>query len=85
MRMRAQDLDGNPFEQLASGYLARIWQHEFDHLNGVLLTDRMGSVAKLMNRNKLKELEDQYRAEHPELEKPAAKKEKPKPKRTRTR
>ena len=85
MRMRAQDLDGKWFEQVATGYVARIWQHEFDHLNGVLLTDRMGSVAKLMNRNKLKELEEQYRADHPELEKPAAKKEKPKPRRTRTR
>jgi peptide deformylase len=85
LRMRARDLDNNPIDQVASGYLARIWQHEFDHLNGVLLTDRMGSVAKLMNRNKLKELEEQYAAEHPEVSKPSPKRDKPRNKRARTR
>ena len=65
MKMRAQDVAGKTFEQTASGYLARIWQHELDHLNGILLTDRMGSVAKLTNRKTLKELEDDYAVEHP--------------------
>ncbi|SDB97946.1 peptide deformylase [Melghirimyces thermohalophilus] len=37
--MKAQDRDGNPFEIEAEGYLARILQHETDHLNGVLFTD----------------------------------------------
>jgi peptide deformylase len=69
LRMKAKDLDGNPIEQTASGYIARIWQHEFDHLNGILLTDRMGSVAKLTNRKTFKELEERYAAEHPELKK----------------
>jgi len=74
LRMRARDLDNNPIDQIASGYIARIWQHEFDHLNGILLTDRMGSVAKLMNRNTLKELQENYADQHPEAKKPAAKK-----------
>jgi peptide deformylase len=65
VRMRAKDLQGNPIEQIASGYVARIWQHEFDHLNGIMLTDRMGSVAKLTNRRTLKELEEKYAEEHP--------------------
>src|SRR5690348_12502452 len=61
LRMTAVDLQGNPIEEKADGFVARIWQHETDHLNGVLLTDRMGPVAKIANRALLKDLEDRYR------------------------
>jgi peptide deformylase len=61
LRMQARDLEGNPLDQTADGYVARIWQHETDHLNGILLTDRMGPVAKIRNRGLLKELEDRFR------------------------
>jgi peptide deformylase len=59
--IQAQDLEGNSFEQSATGFIPRVWQHEFDHLNGILLTDRMGPVAKMTHRKRLKELEDAYR------------------------
>lgn len=39
--LRALDIDGQPFEISASGWLARIFQHEFDHLNGTLYADRL--------------------------------------------
>lgn len=39
--LTATDLDGETFEIKAEGWLARIFQHEFDHLNGVLYTDRL--------------------------------------------
>ncbi len=39
--LRATDLDGRPFEVHATGWLARIFQHEFDHLDGVLYADRL--------------------------------------------
>ncbi|MDN4639773.1 peptide deformylase [Agreia sp. PsM10] len=39
--LRAVDLDQKPFEISASGWLARIFQHEFDHLNGILYVDRL--------------------------------------------
>ncbi|MGA1838957.1 peptide deformylase [Herbiconiux sp. 11R-BC] len=39
--LRATDLDGQPYEIEASGWLARIFQHEFDHLDGVLYVDRI--------------------------------------------
>lgn len=39
--LRAQDADGNPFEIEASGWFARIFQHEYDHLNGLLYVDRL--------------------------------------------
>lgn len=39
--LRAVDVDGNPFEVSATGWLARIFQHEFDHLDGILYSDRL--------------------------------------------
>jgi peptide deformylase len=35
------DLDGNPVNIEAGGWLARIFQHEYDHLRGVLYSDRL--------------------------------------------
>ena len=40
--LRATDLEGDPFEIEAQGWLARILQHEFDHLDGTLYIDRLG-------------------------------------------
>jgi peptide deformylase len=60
IRIQARDLTGQPFEQFDTGYLPRIWQHEFDHVNGVLLTDRMGAVAKMKYRKTLRELEAKF-------------------------
>ncbi|MGE5612333.1 MAG: peptide deformylase [Bacillota bacterium] len=65
IRITAQDVDGRPVDQQDSGYLARIWQHETDHLDGILLTDRMSMGARLANRKILKDLEERYNAEHP--------------------
>lgn len=39
--LRAVDLEQKPFEIHAEGWLARIFQHEFDHLNGTLYVDRL--------------------------------------------
>jgi peptide deformylase len=39
--LRATDLDGNEFEMKAEGWLARIFQHEYDHLEGILYADRL--------------------------------------------
>ena len=63
--MVAQDLEGKPIEEVASGFPARVWQHEFDHLNGTLLTDHMGPVAKMTHRKVLSELKEQYEVLHP--------------------
>jgi peptide deformylase len=55
--VRALGPDGGPFEKTGEDLMARIMQHEVDHLDGRLLVDRMGSVARLANRRALKELE----------------------------
>ncbi|MCU1558764.1 MAG: def [Microbacteriaceae bacterium] len=39
--LRGVDLHQTPFEITAEGWLARIFQHEFDHLDGVLYVDRL--------------------------------------------
>lgn len=39
--LRAVDEHGEPFEIEAHGWLARIFQHEYDHLDGVLYADRL--------------------------------------------
>ena len=65
LRIRAIDLDGNAVDQAGEGFITRVWQHEVDHLNGTMLTDRMGPVAKMAHRKVLKELAEKYEAEHP--------------------
>jgi peptide deformylase len=62
VKIRAQDITGKPFEQTDAGYVPRIWQHELDHLNGTLLTDRMGPTALAEHRKTLKELEAKFEA-----------------------
>jgi peptide deformylase len=60
LRIDAQDLEGKPFTDTQTGYLARIWQHEFDHLNGTMIIDRMGALAKMAAKKQLKILEEAY-------------------------
>lgn len=42
--VKAQNLHGKPVKLKAEGWLARILQHEIDHLDGVLYTDRATRV-----------------------------------------
>jgi len=58
--IRATDLGGAVFEETAEGLAARVFQHEMDHLDGRLILDRMGSVAKLAMRRVLKDLEEEF-------------------------
>ncbi len=63
LTIKAKDVSGEPFEQTETGFITRVWQHEFDHLDGRLITDYMGPVAKIASRKILKQLEDNYAAE----------------------
>jgi peptide deformylase len=53
------NLEGREEKVLAQGLFARAIQHELDHLNGVLLVDRMSPVQKVANAGKLKRLKKQ--------------------------
>lgn len=46
VRVQAWNEKGRPFTLTAEDYLARVIQHEFDHLNGVLFLDRVGPKKK---------------------------------------
>ncbi len=49
-------LDGSVMQLDCGGLLARCLQHEVDHLNGILFTDRVSSAAKITLQKKLKRL-----------------------------
>ena len=45
--VKAVNLDNKPVRIKAKGYLARVLQHEIDHLDGILYPDRMAPEAQL--------------------------------------
>ena len=53
----AYTLAGERVEQHVEGLLARAWQHEVDHLNGMLFIDRLAPTTLMTLRQKLRELE----------------------------
>lgn len=57
---RARNLSGQPVEFEAEGLLARVIAHEIDHLDGVLLPDRISPADKIAVKNALKKLEKLY-------------------------
>ena len=62
VRVRARNLDNEPVELQAEGMLARIVQHEHDHLDGVLIIDRMTPMDRMANKRALRDLETQASA-----------------------
>jgi peptide deformylase len=54
VRVRALDAEGKPFELEAEGLLAVACQHELDHLDGVLMIDRMGMLKKRLVDRKMR-------------------------------
>lgn len=56
LRVRGFDEHGRPVERVVEDYLARAIQHETDHLDGVLFTDRLSPLKKQFLRRELDEL-----------------------------
>lgn len=52
----ATDLDGNEFTEEAEGLYSRALQHEYDHIEGMTIINRMGQVAKIAHRRQLRKL-----------------------------
>jgi peptide deformylase len=63
IRVRGLDEQGRPLERVVDGYLARAVQHETDHLDGVLFTDRLSPLKRAFLR---RELDALARGELPE-------------------
>ena len=47
------DEDLQPHDEMVEGYLARVMQHEFDHLDGKMFIDHISTLRKQMIRGKL--------------------------------
>ncbi|MDC3957123.1 peptide deformylase [Polyangium jinanense] len=58
VRVRAQGRDGKTFELAADGLLAVAIQHENDHLDGVLMIDRVGMLKKRIIQRKMQKRAD---------------------------
>lgn len=61
VEMSWTDLEGQRHTARAAGLLARCWQHELDHLDGVLIIDRMTQMARMKVRAAVKALEKSAR------------------------
>ena len=55
-RIRVQWMDENfqPHDEWIEGYLARVMQHEFDHLDAKMFIDRISPLRRQLIKNKLK-------------------------------
>lgn len=60
-KLNATDAFGKAFEVVAEDLLARVWQHESDHLNGRLILDYMTEASSIANRRVIKHLEMTFR------------------------
>ncbi len=47
VKVKALNLDGQPVRVTATGFLARVFQHEIDHTNGIVFVDRVDNPRKL--------------------------------------
>src|SRR5271165_5314497 len=61
VKVQAYNLKGEPVEVVANDLAARCWQHELDHLNGVLFISKMGPLARLAARGAVKDFERKFR------------------------
>ncbi|MCZ6837040.1 MAG: peptide deformylase [Planctomycetota bacterium] len=55
--LQAMEVDGQPVSLSRDDFMARVWQHEIDHLNGVLIIDKMNPMDRIARRKDIKELE----------------------------
>ena len=60
-----RDADFQEHDEWVEGYLARVMQHEFDHLEGNMFVDRLSPLRKQLIKNKLKSiLQGRYRCSY---------------------
>ncbi|MBR1428565.1 MAG: peptide deformylase [Prevotella sp.] len=56
IRVKYEDADRNEHEEWVDGYLARVMQHEFDHLDAHMFIDRISPLRRQLIKSKLKAL-----------------------------
>lgn len=60
MKVTYQTLDGESVTLEADGLLARAFQHEIDHLNGILFIDRVSAASKIGVMRRLRRLQEEW-------------------------
>jgi peptide deformylase len=56
----ATDLNGHEFTEDGEGLYARCLQHEYDHIEGTTIVNRMGAAARIAHRRQLQRLADKH-------------------------
>ncbi|PKL86534.1 MAG: peptide deformylase [Ignavibacteriae bacterium HGW-Ignavibacteriae-1] len=56
IQIRYYDLDMKEYNREVSGFLARVMQHEFDHLNGKLIFDKITPLRRALAKSKLNKI-----------------------------
>ena len=56
IRVRYEDTDFNTHENEFTGIVARIIQHEYDHLEGKVFTDKLSSIRRVIIRGRLDDI-----------------------------
>ncbi len=51
---------GEEREEILTDLAARVFQHEFDHLNGIFFVDRISPIRRTLNKKKLKALAEKH-------------------------
>ena len=59
VKIRFMDVKGREQDYEAEGFIARVIQHEVDHLDGILFIDRIGVVRRALLSKKLRELAEE--------------------------
>lgn len=65
IKIKAQNVHGKTQRLTLDGFTARIFQHEFDHLQGTLFPDRMQLDHLERERAKLEKMESDFRSGNP--------------------
>jgi peptide deformylase len=63
IRVRYQDLGGKEHEEVFHDMIARVLQHEIDHLNGIFFVDRLSSMRRKLLSKKLKAIAEEAQQE----------------------
>jgi peptide deformylase len=71
VKVQAYNLKGELYEMTCSDLPARVWQHEIDHLHGVLFIDKMGPLGRLGSKKDLEKFVAEFEAAKKKGELPA--------------
>ncbi|MBP5709780.1 MAG: peptide deformylase [Bacteroidales bacterium] len=56
VKIQYTTIDGEDKEEVVSGLVARVIQHEYDHLEGQVFTDKLSSLKKMILKRKLSDI-----------------------------